>query len=300
MTSTFSKMVIAVLLALAAQIGIGTETAQAQYFTYVSSSGADANDCASTATPCRNFQRAENVLSDGGTIVCMNAAYYSAFSITKSLTIDCRAGGGAFDTQGIFINAPGKTVRLRNLSVNGLLLSLTEVISIAAADTVELTNVFVAGSVNFGIKDTRAGPGMLVITDSFVQDNNGPGIVIAPSSGTIAAVLDNVRTTHNSYGLAVGVGGRVMINRSVFSGNSIGIEADSGAIIAIDGTLVSNSGTGVVGNSNVTISNSSINSNNTAISGAVRTYGNNRIAANLSDGTPMIPVGGLSSENGLR
>jgi hypothetical protein len=42
------------------------------------------------------------------------------------------------------------------------------------------------------------------------------------------------------------------------------------------------------------------NSNNTAISGSVLTYGNNRIFANIGDGTPLTPVGSVSSENGLK
>jgi hypothetical protein len=50
----------------------------------------------------------------------------------------------------------------------------------------------------------------------------------------------------------------------------------------------------------VTLSNSGINSNTNAINGQTRSYGSNRISANSSDGTPPIPVGSLSGENGLR
>ena len=64
--------------------------------------------------------------------------------------------------------------------------------------------------------------------------------------------------------------------------------------------MISHNGTGIVAQGTIAISNSDINSNTTAISGAARTYGNNRIFANSSDGTPPTPFGALSSENGLR
>jgi hypothetical protein len=96
----------------------------------------------------------------------------------------------------------------------------------------------------------------------------------------------------------------VMVSRSVFSFHSAaGIEADPGGIIELSNTLVSNNLTGVIANggSSISIFSSGINSNNTGISGATRSYGNNRFFANaISDGTPPTAVGGVASENGLR
>src|SRR5205085_6753552 len=120
---------------------------------------------------------------------------------------------------------------------------------------------------------------------------------------TLSAVLDNVRVSDSNYGLAVGAGGRVMIKRSVFSGNSVaGIEADPSAVVAINDTLISGNTTGIfaAGNSAIVISNSDIASNNTGISGTTRTFGNNRIFANTSDGPLPSAMGSLSSENGQR
>jgi hypothetical protein len=293
---------IPLLLALAALNGFGTTGAKAQtVFTFVSASGSDSNDCSTPATACKTFATAQTKTLDGGTITCVNPDYYSSITITKSITIDCLAGGGGFSGSQLQINAPGKTVRLQNLSL--VTVALGNSIVIFAANTVQLSNVRVAGVNGPGILDQRIGPGRLIITDSFVENNSGPGIVIVPQGGIIGAVLDNVRSTNNAYGVAVGVGGRVMITRSVFSWNNVtGIHADNGAVIGIDDTLVSHNQTGIVGGagSNVALSNSNINSNTTALSGATRSYGNNRIVANSNDGTPPTPVGALSSENGLR
>src|SRR2546423_3610247 len=124
-------------------------------------------------------------------------------------------------------------------------------------------------------------------TCSFVN-NTGVGIVIAPASGIIGAALDNVRSANNSFGLAVGTGGRVMVKNSVFTSNTTaGIEADSGATIHVNTSLVSYNSTGVVSSGTVLLSDSAIDSNSTAISGAARSSGNNRIFANSSDGTGL-------------
>ena len=304
MTYPRATTFIPVLLVLAALVATGTTAARAQnLLSFVSSSGSDSNNCDAPATACRFFGGAQAKTDEGGAIMCVNPGYYGISTITKSLTIDCLAGGGAGNTQKLTINAPGKIVRLRNLAVNGLANNFGATLDIVAAASVHLENVLVTGSSGLGIHDHRAGPGKLVISNSTIEANPGAGIVIAPTSGITGAVLDNVRSNDNVYGVAVGAGGRVMINRSVFSWNgTTGIHADAGAVIEVNDTLVSHNQFGINANNGatVTLSSSGINSNTNAISGQTRSYGNNRISANSSDGTPPIPVGSLSSENGLR
>ena len=291
---------VPVLLALAALQVFCTTGAKAQtVYTFVSASGSDSNDCSTPATACITFQTAHNKTLDGGTISCVNPYYYSSITIIKSITIDCLAGGGGFNGSQLHINAPGKTVKLQNLSL--VTVALSNSIVILAANTVQLSNVRVAGVNGPGILDQRTGPGRLIISDSFVENNSGPGIVIVPAGGIIGAVLNNVQSTNNGYGVAVGVGGRVMITRSVFSWNNVtGIHADAGAVNGIDDTSASFNQNGIVGNTNVTLSNSNINSNTNGILGATRSYGSNRIFANSNPGIAPIPVGSLSSENGLQ
>lgn len=275
--------------------------------TCLSASPLDPLDTAGNSGPCTTFYGAIPKTADRGSIACVEPSYFgnaNTVTIDRSLVIDCQASGGGSDINQFIINAPGKYVRIRNMTINAAFSNLSP-IDIVAAASVELDNVTVSGGFSgAAIYDHRAGPGKLAIRNSVIVDGSGPGIVIVPQGGTLTVVLDNVSVRETTYGLAVGNGARVMVNRSVFSQNSVaGIEADSGGIIEIKDTLVSNNTTGIIANVGSTISFSGlgINSNNTGISGATRSYGNNRLFANaVSDGTVPTPVGSTSSENGLR
>jgi parallel beta helix pectate lyase-like protein len=167
-------------------------------------------------------------------------------------------------------------------------------IDIVAASNVFLENVLVSNNsqADPGIKDKRAGPGVLTMNNCSVTGVSGPGILIVPASGTIGVDLDNVRSTNNLYGVAVGSGGRVMIKNSIFAGNGdAGIEGDGGSIIDINTSQISFNSTGIVSPGNITISASGVLSNSTGISGPTQSFGNNRIVANSAAGTTptMIP-----------
>jgi len=163
-----------------------------------------------------------------------------------------------------------------------------------------LKNVTVGGSNNAGVRDRRIGPGKLVISDSSIAFNTGPGVVIAPQSGTsLLALLDNVRSEANTYGIAVGSGNRVMIRNSVFSENSAaGVEGDPGAQIVVDNSTVSHNNVGVQSNSSVRLSNNNIAFNNTAITGPSGTFGNNRFSANSAIGTAPTALGAATHDLG--
>jgi hypothetical protein len=299
-----ARLLVPVLLAAIALFNLSTSAAQAQFITFVSASGSNTAPCDTVATACTSLVGAYTQVRDGGIVKCAGPYHLAAgFTITKSVTIECALGGGGIDVQSLTINAPGRTVRLRNLGVNCLGTCGLPVINILAAASVSLENVQVriASGSDPGIRDVRAGPAKLLITDSIIEGNAGPGIVIAPSSGSIGAVLDNVRSADNGYGLAVGSGGRVMINRSVFTWNaSAGIEADPGSFVEVNDTVVSFNSFGLQNLGAMTVANSGINSNSTAVSGTVQSYGNNRVFANSSNGTPLTTVGPLSSENGQK
>jgi len=247
------------------------------------------------------MQGAVGKTGSGGEVICVGPGDFGIVSsITTSVTINCVPGASV---RSFYVDAPGGVVIVRNLMVNGLAID-NSLIQIAAAASVRLENVFVTGSTSFAVVDHRSASGRLYITNSSVVGNFGAGIVVAPPSGvSVSAVFDNVRVTDNTYGLAVGVGGRVMVKHSVFAGNSTaGVEADPGAYVALKDVMVEGNNTGVLaGNgSHIVLSNSDVDSNNTAISGSVSSYGNNSIFANIGDGTPPTPAGSLSSENGLK
>src|SRR6266436_9247773 len=76
-----------------------TSQAYAQNFvTFVSHAGNDGNTCDATS-PCQTFFGAldSSKTRDGGTIICLDAGQFGVANITRSMTIDCLAGGGGFN-----------------------------------------------------------------------------------------------------------------------------------------------------------------------------------------------------------
>jgi hypothetical protein len=242
------------------------------------------------------------------------------------VTINCDTGhsyigSGASGLNGISIaipvsaSDPQRTVRIRGLGIYGAASStgtggsggggagitrtMPRGISITAAATVYLENVVISDAQQQGIFDQRSGgQTRLYVTDSIISNNAGIGIVIASQSPT-ATVLDNVRSESNSFGIAVGNGNSVTINRSVFSGDTnAGIEGDAGAQIVVNNSTISHNNIGVQSASSVRLSNNDIAFNTFAISGVSGTFGNNRFSGNASAGTPSTPLGGATSDLG--
>ncbi|QPF81848.1 right-handed parallel beta-helix repeat-containing protein [Bradyrhizobium genosp. L] len=281
---------IAIVLTAAAFTVQLTSLARAQNsITYLAGQGQDTNGCFIN-TPCQSLSVALGHTSDGGAIQCVDAGYFGSATITISVVIDCVASGGGANAEAITINAPGKIVTLRNIAIDGFGRGGIDII---AAASVYLENVLVSTSFMPGIKDHRAGPGVLVIRNSSIVNIQGVGILVAPSSGTIGAELDNVSSAYNSYGLAVGSGGRVMIKNSVFTANTTsGIQVDGGAFVGVSSSQISFNSTGIATGGTVAVQNSSVNSNTTAISGATQSLGNNLLFANIADGTAPTIISG--------
>src|SRR6266700_6698684 len=74
--------------------------------TWVSGVGDDANPCSRTA-PCKTFAGAISKTAAGGEIDCLDPGGFGQVTITKSMVIDCKAGGGilANSGSGIVISA---------------------------------------------------------------------------------------------------------------------------------------------------------------------------------------------------
>src|SRR5256885_10945940 len=106
---------VAVILTTALFATQGASNANAQ-FLYVSHNGSDADpNCNSPTAACRSLEGAISKAVDGSIISCVDAGYFGFPTVTKSITIDCLAGGGDANIQIIRINAPGTTFKLRNL-----------------------------------------------------------------------------------------------------------------------------------------------------------------------------------------
>jgi len=284
--------------------------------TWVSGVGDDANPCSRTA-PCKTFAGAISKTFINGEINCLDPGGFGAVTITKSITIDCHEvfasilGSG---TNGIIINInvsvndPLRTVRLRNLNVNGTgangaVGEQTGIngIRILQAAMVYIEDVMVSDFTQNGIKDERSAGGRLNILNTTLRNNLGAGILVSPSSGStrIDVVMDRVTSAGNNEGMIFNNGPRVQINNSNSSNNTDeGIAATStvgSTTVNINRSMVSNNGgAGMAtnGTSMLRFSDTDIAFNGTAFSGATLTFGSSRITGNLVIGTVPTHMGG--------
>jgi hypothetical protein len=161
---------IAAALALAVTLPAVSAQAQAPR-TFVSAAGNDSNPC-TFAAPCRHFQNAVNVTSDGGEVDALDPAGYGPIVIHQAITIEGQGwsyiapptGGN-----GIAINARSDS----NVTIHGVLLN--------GAGITGQTNgiLFQSG-------------GSLTVTDCVIRNFSGSGngtagdgILIQPTSGAI-------------------------------------------------------------------------------------------------------------------
>ncbi len=306
-------LLLAALVATASSLLLQTEPARAQVpRTWVSGTGDDSNSttgCQQSA-PCLSFSTALSVTQVGGEVNCMNPNGLNGFgtplNITFSVTIDCHdvyGSIGANGTNAIVINAGTGVVNLRNLNLDGFVVTSEAAglngITIEAAAVVNIEDCVIQNFSQRGIDDIRTGGGTkLFIKNTVVRNNTGAGIVVA-AAGTNSVALENVQSVDNTYGIAVATGNHVTISRSMMFGNATaGVEADAGGQVYVDNTEIANNGTGVEAFGNVALGNSGIVSNSTGISGTTTSYGNNRIFANSSAGTAPTLIGAVSPDYG--
>jgi len=284
--------------------------AQSLTRTFVSASGDDGNTC-SRLSPCKTFNGALAKTNTNGEINCVDPGGSGTVFITKSITIDCRDVYASIlntGTNGITINFDAfsdvrRTVRLRNLNFNGTNSGLLGLRIIGGAGSsgseVFVEDVLIDGNfagVGRGISDERTGGGKIFITNTTVRNNVGTGIVINPAGGAslgarIEGSIDNVRVQNNGFGISVGSAARIMISRSVVSGNENGgVQAEgpfSQVEVNVDDSVISHNDTGIqVGAGTVVfrLSNNNIAFNGTGISGATQSFTSNRISGNGSAG----------------
>jgi hypothetical protein len=249
---------------------------------------------------------------------------YGPVTITKSITIDCHEVFASVlnsGTSGIIINFDSfqvadtrRTVRLRNLIINGASTGLIGIRIIGAAASsgseVHIEDTLIDGQFGGtarGISDERSGGGELYVTNTTVRNTGGTGIVVLPASGatTIHAVLENVRAENCNFGAAFASGARVMINRSLFSGNTqAGVQAEgpAGAVeVNVTSSVMTGNSIGVqTGGGTVTIrlADNDIAFNTTAVSGATQSFGTNRISGAV--GTVPTFIGADAPAKGQR
>jgi hypothetical protein len=300
--------------------------------TWVSGLGSDANPCSLTA-PCKTFAGAISKTAVHGEISVLDPGGYGTVTITKSITIEGTAGQGYGSILNSFgsgvtinfdsFNAAGetqKTVRLRNLNINGSggataanfgLRGVRIVGGAASAGSeVFVEDCVIDGSTvnpGRGIVDERSGGGRLIVTGTTVRNMSGAGIVVVPAlngAARIDATLDNVRVHNCGFGIVASSGARMMVSNSVISNNAnhgLGVEGPFGAAeMHVTNCRVASNAAGIRQDAGgtVRVANSDVvfNTANGTV-GTVNSYGNNRFAGNAGS-SAVVAIGADTHDKG--
>jgi hypothetical protein len=322
-TSTTVRALTCALFVLALSV-----VAQAQATrTWVSGVGDDLNPCSRTA-PCKTYAGAISKTATNGEISTLDPGGFGAVTITKSITIEGTQGQGygsilnsgttgvsiAFDSFSAVSPEGNKTVRLRNLNINGSggsggnASSGLRAIRISGGAASANSEVIVedcvldgsqAASPGRGIEDLRSGGGKLWVMNTTIRNMSGTAIALAPASGftRVDVTISNVRIFNALFGIAIGSGGRAVVTNSVISGcTNAGLFAEGplgASELHANSVVLNNNGTAIQQNAGGTIriGNSDItNSTTNGTSGTVLSYGNNRAAGNAGT-TTLTPIG---------
>jgi hypothetical protein len=280
--------------------------------TFVSGVGNDADPCSRTA-PCRTWAGALIKTFINGEINALDPGGYGTANITKSIMLDGNATHGstlASGTNGFIVNIaagiandPHRSVRLRNLSINGTGPSGTvgtrtglDGIRFLSGLSLFVENVLINDFSGDGIE--IAGPlaeanfMAVVLDDVLIRNVNGSGIKAshANAAGQITATLNNVRV----YRAAIGVDAlnrtRFGIRNSTFTHNTTGLRQNgTDNIMNVDDVFVSYATTGVQSSASGTIrlGDSIVTQNATGLSpngGTILSLNGNSITGNTADG----------------
>ena len=279
--------------------------------TWVSGVGDDVNPC-TRVSPCKTFAGAISKTAAFGEINCTDPGGFGAVTITKSITIDCDATLGsilAAGTNGININGANVIVTLRNLSINGVLTGLAG-INFTNGLALRVENVHILGFTTGAATGIRFAPSTAnallhvvnsTITTNGIAPSTGGGIVVQPAGGSAQVVISGSKIENCAVGVsAVSTTGAITMTVSdtvIASNRSHGVSATSGSPIRLmlDRANISNNvSTGVLASgagTTIRIYSSTIAGNATGVSavggGVLRSYKNNAINGNTSDGTPI-------------
>jgi hypothetical protein len=214
------RLLVPMLVALATAL-----PAVAAQRTFVATTGSDANACSLTA-PCRSFGTAMTSTDVGGEIVVLDSGAYGRVTVNKAVTIESPAGVYAgisvfAGTNGIDVNAPGATVTLRGLSINGQGGNVG--INVAAVDALRIDRCRVSG---VGAQAIRIVAGNVVITDAYLSDNGHDGIW---AFGVVDVLVERTVSTRNLSGAAFFAGARATLRDTTLTSSSFyGLYGEAG------------------------------------------------------------------------
>jgi hypothetical protein len=227
-------------------------------------------------------------------------------TITKSIIIDGGfniAGVLVSGTNGFTVNAPGATVTLRNLDIDGFNTGLSGIGLISAA-TLHIENSRIYGFTQPGIAlaGTASTTTNVIIKDTVVRDctaSAAAGVQADSTAGLVVVDADRLSVHNCTAGLSSINGSQVTVHSPDFSSNATGASAGAGSIVNLDSGVISHCTTTAVNSQGVgailRLTNMSILDNQgqgltAGGGGAIVSFVTNRITGNHPDGAPTQSV----------
>jgi hypothetical protein len=312
MTRIITRIVLPLTL-LTATLALALPAQASLTRTFVSAAGSDSNPCTITQ-PCATFAHAYSLTAANGIIAALDPGKYGPLTITGAITIN--GNGWAAITapaagNGITINA-GATdnVALIGLEIDGAGAGYNGIV-LNVAGSLTVTNCTVQNFVYSG-SGVSTGHGILMaptsgtvaftITGTTAANNGFTGIAYYPPSGSANAngVVDHVVADANQYGIIFDTinttGGSVVatVSNSVASNGTAG----SGGVYAANG-----SGSLKVSVDNVSVSGNSVgvgalNTTNMLLGRSVITGNTTGVFNNTSPNTLYTYQDNRINENG--
>jgi hypothetical protein len=192
-----------------------------------------------------------------------------------------------------------KTVRLRNISMNGASSGINGINFVAGLKLyVEHCQIygFQSSAASRGIKANLTAAAQIYVSDSIIS-NCASGIDLSTTAGALLSSIDHVRLQGMTDGLIVGTGTGNNVRDSFITGNTgVGVKTSGNAGTILERTLIDSNGTGLQPGAGTTtdISNVSIIGNGTGIAttgGTVFSHGNNQINLNTTPGATPTGIG---------
>jgi hypothetical protein len=231
--------------------------AAAQFLTFVSSTGNDANSCLVQTAPCKTLQRGINATSPGGELRVLSQLTSNGY-VNRSMTIDAE-GHTIIGT--LIVENASATVAFRNIVLTGRD-AYGYGFDIRAAAAVHIENCTVERFVGNGIDLTANTE--LFVSQSILRDNGLAGFATGPTTSKVT--IDNSLFENNSVnGVSVN-GGEVSISNSISTGNFKGFTFSSGEVNVLESTAANNTTGFEVSGGRLTLKSSTSRSN---LSGSV-------------------------------
>jgi hypothetical protein len=225
-----------IIVAAALVLPLSAAPASAQFLTFVSAAGNDANTCFVQAAPCKTLQRTINQTSPSGEVRLLTSIVSNGF-INKSITVE-----GSHNTVigTIAVNSASAIVRFKRLNLNGVNGFPTgfNLINAAAIHFEECSAERYTGDGIFLASNVST---ELFISDTVSRDNGDVGLQ-ADGPTTAKVSIETSRWENNAFGVAIS-GGRAAISDSVFFGSTFsGLVVNNGATANITNSIAPGNG----------------------------------------------------------